>query len=74
LALVDKSAVIQDDYSNCTDEKIKEKLAMEWHTTRLSFDQLVFCSSGDKEEWKAAVERGLLRACHQSSKRERGSF
>jgi hypothetical protein len=58
--LVDRSAVIQDDYSNCTDEKIKEKLAMDWHTTRRSFDQFVFFSSGNKEEWKAAVERGLV--------------
>ena len=58
--LVDRSAVIQDDYSNCTDEKTKEKLAMEWHTTRRSFDQFVFCSSSDKEEWNKTVERGLV--------------
>jgi hypothetical protein len=58
--LVDRSAVIQDDYSNCTDEKTKEKLAMEWHTTRRSFGQFVFCSSGDKEEWNTTVERGLV--------------
>ena len=58
--LVDRSAEIQAKYSNCTDEKIKEKLAMEWHTTRRSFDQFVFCSSGDKEEWNTAVERGLV--------------
>ena len=58
--LVDRSAAIQDEYSNCTDEKIKEKLAMEWHTTRRSFDQFVFCSSGNKEEWKTTVERGLV--------------
>ena len=58
--LVDMSAAIQGEYSNCTDEKIKEKLAMERHTTRRSFDQLVFCSSGDTKEWKTAVERGLV--------------
>jgi hypothetical protein len=48
--LVDKSAVIQDGYSKCTDEKTKEKLAMECHTTRRSFDQGTFCCAGDKEE------------------------
>ena len=58
--LVDRSAEIQDEYSNCTDEKIKEKLAMERHTTRRSFDQLVFCSPGDTKEWKTTVERGLV--------------
>ena len=49
--LVDRSAEIQGAYNKCTDEEIKEKLAMERHTTRRSFDQLVFCSSGDKEGW-----------------------
>jgi hypothetical protein len=58
--LVDMSAAIQGEYSNCTDEKIKEKLAMERHTTRRSSDQLVFCSSGDTKEWKTTVERGLV--------------
>ena len=58
--LVDRSAAIQDEYSNCTDEKIKEKLAMERHTTRRSFDQLVFCSPGDTKEWKTTVERGVV--------------
>jgi hypothetical protein len=58
--LVDMSAVIQDHYINCNDEKIKEKLAMERHTTRRSFDEFVFCSSVDKKEWKTTVERGLV--------------
>jgi hypothetical protein len=60
--LVDKSAVIQDGYSNCTDEKIKEKLAMECHTTGRSFDQFVFCCAGDKEEWNTTVEQ-KFRSC-----------
>jgi hypothetical protein len=59
-ALVDRSAAIRAKYSNCTDEKIKEKLAMERHTTRRSFDQHVFCRPGDTKEWKTTVERGLV--------------
>jgi hypothetical protein len=37
--LVAESAVIQDDYSKCTNEKNKEKLAMEYHTTMRSFNE-----------------------------------
>jgi hypothetical protein len=55
---VDKSAVIQDGYSNCTDEKTKEKLAMEYHTAMRSFNEFAFCCAGDKEEWKALLEGG----------------
>ena len=33
---------------------------MERHTTRRSFDQLIFCSPGDTKEWKTTVERGLV--------------
>jgi hypothetical protein len=58
--LVDKSAVIRDGYSKCTDEKNKKKLAMEYHTTRRSFGEFVFCCAGDKEERKAAVKGGLV--------------
>jgi hypothetical protein len=44
-----------------THEKIKEKLAMEYHTTRrVSFDQGTSCCAGDKEEWKATVKGGLV--------------
>jgi hypothetical protein len=58
--LVDVSDTIQAHYSNCTDEKMKEELAMEYHTTRRSFDEGAFCRPGDLEEWKATVRGGLV--------------
>ena len=57
--IVDVSDTIQAHYSDCTDEKMKEELAMKYHTTRRSFDVSVFCRPGDTEEWKTTVERGL---------------
>ena len=58
--IVDVSDTIQAHYSNCNDEKIKEELAMKYHTTRRSFDVSVFCRPGDTKEWKTTVERGLV--------------
>jgi hypothetical protein len=59
-ALVDKSTAIEGAYSKCTDEDNKRKLAMEYHTSMRSFDEVAFCCAGDKEEWKAAVNGGLV--------------
>jgi hypothetical protein len=58
--LVDKSAEIQADYSKCTDEDSKRKIAMEYHTSMRSFHEVAFCCAGVKEEWKATVKGGLV--------------
>jgi hypothetical protein len=58
--LVDKSAEIQADYSKCTDEDSKRKIAMEYHTTMRSFEEGAFCSAGVKEKWKGLLEGGLV--------------
>jgi hypothetical protein len=57
--LVDVSDTIQAHYSDCNDEKIKEELAMEYHTTRRSFDVSVFCRPGDTKEWNDRGDVGL---------------